>query len=192
MAFLNVAFKCNGGPEEFSSPYLQNLEFLLRRLVHKPAIAASVMKTFQSPPQENEAEILEGDDAEERSARVLGLVNRHLKSAVLAPFQSEETTVNYAHQLVDFWSSDVRPKAPQVRIPVLLMSAEHDGIVSPAGSQMAARLFPDARHVHVAAANHYCLYDRADFVAALLKQFFENPDTVQVVEPAEEEVAVES
>jgi pimeloyl-ACP methyl ester carboxylesterase len=192
MAFLNGAFKCDAGPEEFSSPYLQNLEFLLRRLVHKPAMAASMMKTFQSPPQESETEILEGEDAEEISVKVLSMVNRHLKSAVLAPYQSEETTVNYAHQLADFWSSDVRPKAPQVRVPVLFMSAEYDGIVSPAGSQMAARLFPDARHVHVAAATHYCLYDRADFVAVLLKQFFENPNAMQAVEHAKEEVAMES
>jgi len=51
---------------------------------------------------------------------------------------------------------------------------------------MAAELFPNARHVHVRGATHYCLYDRAEFVGGLLKTFFENPNELPVVQPAQQ------
>jgi len=107
---------------------------------------------------------------------VLSLMNADLKPHVLAPFRTQETTVNYAHQLVDFWKHDVRPKLSQVTMPVLLMSAEYDQVATPAASFEAAALFPDARHVHVKGATHYCLYDRPEFVADILKEFFRNAD----------------
>jgi pimeloyl-ACP methyl ester carboxylesterase len=189
MAFLNGTFKCGGSPEEFDSPYEQNLESLCRMLVRKPAMAASVRKTFQSPVEESETELLEGPDSEQMSVSVLSLINADLKSYVLAPFRTEETTVNYAHQLVDFWAHDSRPKAAEVQIPVLLVGAEYDQVATPAASQMAAGLFPKARHVHVSGATHYCLYERPEFVAGLLKGFFDNSADLPVAQPVQDEVA---
>jgi pimeloyl-ACP methyl ester carboxylesterase len=189
MAFLNGTFKCNGSPEELDSPYEQNLESLCRMLVRKPAMAASVRKTFQQREEESETELLEGSDTEQMSLSVLSLITSDLKSYVLAPFRTEETTVNYAHQLMDFWSHDARSKAAEVQIPVLLMGTEHDQVATPASSQMAAELFPKARHVHVGGATHYCLYDRPDFVAGLLKRFFDESTGLPVAEPAQPEMA---
>ena len=119
--------------------------------------------------------MLEGSDAEQRSIAVLSLMNEKLKTHVLAPFRTEQTTLNYAHQLVDFWSHDARPKASEVKVPVLLMGTEYDQVATPEASAAAATLFPNARHVHVRGATHYCLYDRPEFVADLLKRFFANP-----------------
>lgn len=175
MAFLNCTFKCKGSPEEFDTPYEQNLESLCRMVARKPATAGTVMKTFQTRVSPDETELLEETDSELLSVNVLSLVNVDLRSSVLAPFQTEQTTLNYAHQLVDFWENDSRPKAPEVKVPVLLMGAEFDQVVSAATPEMAAKLFPKARHVHVVGANHYCLYDRPDFVADLLRNFFEEP-----------------
>jgi hypothetical protein len=56
------------------------------------------------------------------------------------------------------------------------MSAEYDQVATPAASFEAAALFPHARHVHVKGATHYCLYDRPEFVADMLKEFFGNAD----------------
>jgi hypothetical protein len=38
---------------------------------------------------------------------------------------------------------------------------------------MAAGIFPNARHLLVRGATHYCLYDRPEFVAGMLRDFFE-------------------
>lgn len=188
MAFLNSTFKCDGSPEELDSPYERNMESLCRMLVRKPVMAASVMKNLQSPSERDETELLNGPANEELSVSVLSLMNVNLRSYVVAPFKTEATTANYAHQLVDFWSHDSRGKAGEVRIPVLLMAAEYDRVASPASSEIAAGLFPNARHVFVQGATHYCLYDRADFVADLLRKFFEDPEELPVAQQAREAI----
>jgi pimeloyl-ACP methyl ester carboxylesterase len=172
MAFLNGTFKCDGSPEELNSPYEQNLDSVCRMVVRKPAIAASVIKTFQDRADEREAEILQEPVPEQRSIAVLKRMNENLKAHVLAPFRTEETTVNYAHQLVDFWSHDVRPKAKDIKVPVLLIGTEYDQVATSEASASAAILFPDARYMHIRGATHYLLYERPDFVAGLLKAFF--------------------
>jgi pimeloyl-ACP methyl ester carboxylesterase len=111
-------------------------------------------------------------------------MNVDLKSFVLAPFRSIETTINYAHQMVDFWTHDVRTKSTQVQIPTLLISAEYDAVATPAAANAAAELLPKARHVHIKGATHYCLYDRPKFLAGLLKAFFSNPALTAIEEPS--------
>ena len=187
MAFLNTSLKCNESPEELNSPYEQNMESLCRMLVRKPGMASSVRNTLNSREEQDETEILQGSDRQEIGETVLSLMNRDLRQAVLTPFRTEETTVNYAHQLVDFWNHDIRSQAGAVKVPVLLLSAEYDQVAMPAASTQAAALFPSVQHVHVAGATHYCLYDRAELVARLLEKFFSATDDSGVRRPAQPE-----
>jgi len=158
-------------------------------LVRKPVMAPSVMSTLKARTQQGEIEMLEGSDSEQLSVSVLSLMNANLKPHVLAPFKTEATTINYAHQLVDFWNQDVRPKAGKVNVPVLLISSEYDQVATPAASTEAAKLFPIARHIHVKGATHYCLYDRPEFMAGLLKTFFANPADILVSRCAQDKVS---
>jgi pimeloyl-ACP methyl ester carboxylesterase len=185
MVFLNSTFKCDGSPEELNSPYEQNVESLLRMLVKKPAMATMVKKTFQEPAETNEIELLECVDGEEASVSVLSLMNAHLRANVLAPFKTEQTTLNYAHQLIDFWSRDVRPQASEVPVPVLLIAAEYDQVATPAGSKAACDLFPNARYLYVRGATHYCLYDRPEFLGGVLKDFFAAPGNFSISQSAQ-------
>lgn len=187
MVFLNTTFKCNGSPEELDSPYEQNVASLCHMLVRKPAMAASVMKTFQSRIEADEVDVLQGSDPEQVSVTVLSQMNSHLRSCVVAPFKTEETTLNYAHQLIDFWSSDVRSKAAEVNVPVLLMAAEYDQVATPAASSEAANLFPHARHLLLKGATHYFLYDRPEFVAGLLTKFFKDPGSLPVFQSEQDQ-----
>ena len=185
MVFLNGTFKCDGSPDELNSPYEQNVESLLRMLVKKPAMASTVKKTFAAPAETDEVELLQGVDGEEASVSVLSLMNTHLRASVLAPFKTEQTTLNYAHQLIDFWSRDVRPRASEVTVPVLLIAAEYDQVATPAGSKAACDLFPNARYLHVWGATHYCLYDRPEFLAGVLKGFFADPGSFSISQSAQ-------
>ena len=182
MAFLNCTLKCDGSPEELDSAYERNLESLFRMVVRKPAMAASVRKTLQEPKEQSETEILEDSDIEQMSVNVLSMMNEDLKDHVLAPFSTEQTTLNYANQMVDFWKHDLRTKAAEVQVPVLLLSAEYDQVATPEASVAAAGIFPRVRHVHAKGATHYCLYDRPEFVARLLRTFFADPDSFVVRE----------
>jgi pimeloyl-ACP methyl ester carboxylesterase len=175
MVLLNGTFKCDGSPEHLNSPYEHNVESLLRMVAKKPAMAAMVRTTFQNPVETDEPALREGSDGEEASVRVLSSMNSHLKSHVLAPFTTEQTTVNYAHQLIDFWSRDVRPQAREVKVPVLLIAAEYDQVATPAGAKAAADLFPNAHYLFLRGSTHYCLYDRPEFLGGVLKDFFSNP-----------------
>jgi len=185
MVFLNGTFKCDGSPEELNSPYEQNVESLLRMLVKKPAMATTVKKTFQAPAETNEIELLQGVDGEEASVSVLSLMNTHLKANVLAPFKTEQTTLNYAHQLIDFWARDVRPRVSEVTVPVLVIAAEYDQVATPAGSKAACDLFPNAGYLYVRGATHYCLYDRPEFLAGVLKGFFADPGSLSISQSAQ-------
>jgi hypothetical protein len=128
---------------------------------------------------------LQGVDGEEASVSVLSLMNTHLKANVLAPFKTEQTTLNYAHQLIEFWSCDVRPRASEVNVPVLLIAAEYDQVATPAGSKAACDLFPNACYLYVPGATHYCLYDRPEFLAGVLKDFFADPGSFSISQPAQ-------
>jgi pimeloyl-ACP methyl ester carboxylesterase len=174
MVFLNGTFKCVGSPKELDTAYERNFESLCGILDRRPAMAASILKSLQlSMGGADGSDLLGEPDSEELAASVLALMNRDLRTHVLAPLRNESVVVNYARQLIDFWSYDTRKSAGQVRVPVLLISAEHDGVASPEMSQMMAKLLPDARHVHVQGATHYCLYDRPGFIAGHLEAFFQ-------------------
>ena len=99
-------------------------------------------------------------------------MNQDLKAHVMRPFESEATTLNYARQVVDYWDYDSLAKASQVQAPLLFITVEYDKIALPAMSKHAVKLFPKASLVEVQGANHYCLYDRPEFVAGLMEDFF--------------------
>jgi pimeloyl-ACP methyl ester carboxylesterase len=177
MVFLNGTFKCFGGPEELDTPYERNLEPLCQAVDSQPSMAGSVMKALA--PYAGGINMIDESDAQQLAPRVLGLINTHLAAHILYPFQNESSTVNYVRQLLDFWSYDTKSKLPQVEVPVLLLSAEHDQIASPQMCRAAAQLLPKAVAVHVRGATHYCLYDRPDFVARHIEDFFD--DVAQLI-----------
>jgi pimeloyl-ACP methyl ester carboxylesterase len=142
-------------------------------------MAASVMSSLRTGQAGEGSDLLGETDPVRLAVRVLSLVNADLKPHILAPFRSEASFVSYVRQLLDFWSYDTRDSAARVLIPVLFVGAEHDRVVSPAGSQVMARCFPAAHHVEIAGATHYCFYDRPDLIAGLLEDFFRERGTLR-------------
>lgn len=188
MVFLNSNFKCVGR-EELDTPYAQALDALCRSVVRKPAMAASVMQSLQSMTAESEVVPQPGIDGGQLSTRVISLINTDLRSDVMAPFRNEETTINYAHQLLEFATHDSKRSAARVTAPVLLIASEYDQVASPAMSNAAAQWFPNAQLVHVEGATHYCLYDRPDFIMELIVDFFQNTEELPAAHSLETEMA---
>lgn len=177
MVFLNTTVKCVGSPAELDTPYERDFEPLCRILDQRPAMAAGIMNSLASGLGDGDLDLddetYEGDVA----ADVLARMNAGLRSHVRRPFGDTGTLVNYARQVLDFWEYDLRPKAGEVRVPVLFVCSEYDRVAAPQASEAAAQLFPAARLLHVQGATHYFLYDRPEVTAHLLEQFFEDPDT---------------
>lgn len=170
MTFLNSTFKCFDRPDAAETAYEHNLEALCRAVAKHPAMALSVMKSLKSEDDSQNIALSEMA-SDTLAASVVSRINCELQSHVLAPFRDEETTLNYVRQLMDFWSYDALEKAELVKVPVLLVSSEYDEIASPEASEEFANLLPSAWRVHIPGATHYCLYDRPDLVAQLIRSF---------------------
>jgi pimeloyl-ACP methyl ester carboxylesterase/nucleoside-diphosphate-sugar epimerase len=179
MVFLMGAFKPFEGKEGLNTPYEQTLEPICHILARRPEAAGSVIRSLQASVTSSVPEAWQGLEPQSLGAMVLGMMNRELKPHVMAPFQDGPTVVRYAHQLLDFWSHAVETRAPEVKVPVLLVGAEYDRIASPEISRAAARRFPASRYVQLRGATHYAFYDRPALVAELMETFFEEPEALR-------------
>ena len=172
LVFLNTQFKCVGTAKELVTSYERNIDPMFRGLEKNPGLAGSVMSSLQLNLGGGKLDLSEQDDSQKLAVEALSRMNQNLKAHVMRPFESEATTLNYARQVVEYWDYDSLAKAAQVQVPLLFMTVEYDKIALPAMSKHAVKLFPKARLVEVQGANHYCLYDRPEFVARLMEDFF--------------------
>jgi len=172
LVFLNTQFKCVGTAKELVTSYERNIDPMFRGLEKNPGLASSVMSSLQLNLGGGKLDLSAQDDSQKLAVEALSRMNQNLKAHVMRPFESEATTLNYARQVVDYWDYDSLAKAAQVQAPLLFMTVEYDKIALPAMSKHAVKLFPKARLVEVQGANHYCLYDRPEFVAGLMEDFF--------------------
>ena len=140
------------------------------------------MKSLQASLSGDNINLLEESDPEQLATDVLSLINVDLKHEVLMPFRNESTTLNYSHQVLDFWSHNTLGNASRVQIPVLVVGSEYDKSASPAMSRVAAELFPTARYVQLQGATHYSFYDRPDLITELIERFFHDPDALSDID----------
>lgn len=176
MVFLNGTFKSAAGLDEIETPYEHHLEQLCRAVERRPALAPSLMSSLRASAAGEGVDLLEESDPEELAAGVLSAMNADLREDVLHPFRGEPVLINYARQLLDFWSRDTLADAGRVRAPVLLVGSEYDKIAGAEMSREAARRFPRARLVELQGATHYCLYDSPDLICELIERFLREAD----------------
>lgn len=171
MVFLNASFRCIGIEKEFETDYERNFDPLCKILAKRPAMAASLLKSLRMSMSREAGDLGKLADADAAN-RVLSLASRDVKPHTVGALRDENVAANYSQQILDFWSYDTRITASQVKVPVFLFSTEYDAVAAPAAARhMAKSLLPDAHHVHVNGATHYCLYDRPEFVAEHISAF---------------------
>jgi pimeloyl-ACP methyl ester carboxylesterase len=173
MVFLTGAFRCSTTSAMLGTEYENNLEPLFRVLDSNPGMAPVIMRALRQSAVDSEivAPASEMSD-KELGTRVLSLMSRDLQSEVLKPFESEITTLNYARQVLDFYSHDVAGKASKIDIPVLIIGAEYDKIASPELCRQFAQALPFGRYVELPGATHYCLYQQSSEVFDVIHRFF--------------------
>lgn len=173
MVFLNCAFKFADHPE-FETAYGRNLESLCRVLIDNPAMTPSIRRSLSVPP-DIDVDLLDESDLKGLAMKVLSLTNVDLRNDVLAPFQTEVTMTNYAHQILDLSNYPTLEHAPKVEVPILVLGCECDQVAKPAKASTAAQLFPRTRHIELPGATHYSFYDRPELVATMMEDFFRDP-----------------
>jgi pimeloyl-ACP methyl ester carboxylesterase len=156
------------GDPSSETGYQKKLDKVFELLARSPGMAATVrgMLTDSASVAAGLSEQAGGDFAQE--AEVLARADPSLQSSLVAPYRSDESTLAYAKQIREFWSCplDVRAAAP-----ALVVGAELDRIASSKLGLEVAKVLPRARFVEMPAATHYCMYDRPDEVAALIRDF---------------------
>jgi pimeloyl-ACP methyl ester carboxylesterase len=110
-----------------------------------------------------------GDFAQE--TEILARADPRLQTALIAPYRSDEATLAYAKQIRDFWNRPLDADVRAAGCPTLVVSAELDRIASPKLGQEVAKTLSRGRFVEMPGATHYCMYDRPDEVAALVRDF---------------------
>ena len=166
MVLLNGSFRATGRVGDPDTPYERNLEALCRMVSGQPQMARTMRRMFGMTEEFDPA-----TDPHELATQVLGLANTTLADELRHPFRSPETLVNYARQLLDFWSHDSLVDAESVRTPMLFVGSELDTVASPERFEQSAAAFPDARYVRVDGATHYVMHDRPDLVATIVDGF---------------------
>ena len=173
MVFLNCAFKFADHPE-FETAYGKNLETLCRVMLDKPATTPSIRRSLSVSP-DIDIDLMDESDIKGLAMKVLALTNVDLRNDVLAPFQTEVTMINYAHQILDLATYPTLEHSPKVEVPILVLGCECDQVAKPAKASTAAQLFPDTRHIELPGASHYSFYDRPELVAGIMENFFHDP-----------------
>lgn len=172
MIFLNPTLKGDHALANCETLYEQNLALLCRKVAAQPGLAASVRDSLgrQNP---NDSSVVAGDD--DLAVELLTRVDPALNPYLLDPFATDESTVRYCHQMIDFWNHNSFPLLPKVVLPVLIITAEYDEVASPSMSAAIAETLPSCCLVEVPGASHYLLFDRPEVVADLAKAFVSAP-----------------
>lgn len=103
-----------------------------------------------------------------RETEVLARADPSLHESLVAPYASDESTLAYAKQIREFWSCPLDMAAAS---PTLVVGAELDRIASPKLGLDVASALPRGRFVEMPGATHYCMHDRPDEIAELIRDF---------------------
>ncbi|HEX2210286.1 MAG TPA: alpha/beta fold hydrolase, partial [Longimicrobium sp.] len=182
LTFLAGTYRSLGDRADVA--YQTNLETVFTLLERSPGMADSVRAALTES-------VAGASGASPRTrglppgAEVLGGIDPRLRTLVMAPYGTGESTLCYARQIMDFWRCTIDGAVPAVDHPALIIGAELDQIASPARGRDLAGALPNARFVEMPGATHYCMFDRPDEVAALIRQFIDSVTPAMHLQPQE-------
>jgi pimeloyl-ACP methyl ester carboxylesterase len=148
---LSGAFKHPGRDDSLDTDYERDLERLCRALDRTPHRAGALRRFF----------LAGGPSAGDP----------RLAGAVTHPFRTDQSTVDYARQHLEFWSHDVSAALSRLSVPTLFAAGEADAIVGSEGIRRAAARCPAGTFLLMPGATHYRMYDRPDLIADLIEHF---------------------
>ena len=172
LVLLNSTFKGKGLLNELDTDYERNLESLTRVLVANKGMVTSIMRSLQTVSEETDIDQREADDPYALADRAISLPNLALRTCLVAPFQSEASTLRYADQLIDFWRQDAFPALRELTLPILFLASSNDAVASPDMSRRGADEAQCAMYQELAKAGHHAFYERPRAVAERIHDFF--------------------
>jgi pimeloyl-ACP methyl ester carboxylesterase len=174
MVFLNCTFEVPGRPD-LDAPYEKYFRKLCEVITTRPQFAHSAMKTLGSVPEPKRNDLLALDEYK-RADTIVRLPPRPLRPYLVRPFETVETTRRYAAQVLDYFAHNSLEHAAEIDIPLLVLSAEYDSVVSPERVEAIAGCFPRSSYSSIPGATHYALYEQPERVAISIESFLSELD----------------
>lgn len=169
MVFLNCTFEVPSRPE-LDAPYEKYFRKLCEVITTRPDFAPSAMKSLGSFPEPKRSDLI-ALDGDKRASTVVRLPPHQLRPHLVRPFETVETTRRYAAQVLDYFAHPSLDHAPEIRTPLLVLSAEYDSVVAPERVRAIAECFPLGEYLSISGATHYALYERSEKVALEIERF---------------------
>ena len=170
---LTPSFKGLAG-ESMDTSYEQNMEPICRLVNKQPSQAKLVQKFIGDFFAGARGDGSRADGIDENVTNIMSMVSRTVRPLLVAPFVSEESILNYARQLVEFWAHDVSHLYGRITRPILLLTGEKDGIASPELAHKVIPRFGPAAGFKVLDGSHYVHKDSYLDVKRMLDGFVEH------------------
>jgi pimeloyl-ACP methyl ester carboxylesterase len=162
------------GDTSLDTNYEAALDMVFKLLDRSPNIAPIVRTTLLAAMGGGPSKAAQATDL---GAEVLARIDPALIPSVAAPYATDESTLQYAKQIRDFWGYSIEPDVGAIQAPVFVIGAELDRIASSRLGWRVAQAMPNASYVELPGATHYCMYDRPDDVASMIKRFVGERDS---------------
>lgn len=166
IVLTNGTFKTYPGLEHVETEFEQTLLELCKIVVESPQLAPMVMDSMRSLLGGGAARFASRTDGSSATREDLTLA-----ALIVEPFQSPDTTLRYARQVVDYLTHDISPAIAAVDQPVLVVSGENDRVSSPVMARAIAAKLPRGSFAEIAGGSHYCLYENASEVIPIVESF---------------------
>lgn len=167
LILTNGTYKTYPGLEHAETEFEQTLLELCKIVVESPHLAPMVTDSIRSLLGGGAPRFGRGDGVAPPSPGE----DSALAELLVEPFQSPETTLRYATQVVDYLTHDISPAIPVVEQPVLVISGEHDRVSSPVMARAIADRLPRGSFAEIAGGSHYCLYEHASDAIPIVESF---------------------
>jgi pimeloyl-ACP methyl ester carboxylesterase len=162
----NGTFKTIPGLERAETDFEQSLFELCSAVVKEHDLAPLVMDSIRT---------LLGGGVTRFAQRQATTTDLRLAALIVEPFQSPQTTLRYAEQVVSYMSSDISATLRVVRQPVLIVAGQHDQVSSPAMAAEVAGRLARGSFLEVPGGSHYCLYKQSAETIAAVAAFISSP-----------------
>lgn len=158
------------------------VDAFVRRFPDDPA-AAEARRAW------DDARAQEESDPALRSAATAASIATRLRPAYLADFRAQPDVLQQLHEDSEYFvdpnrqpgaSWDVRPRLPEIRVPVSVFVGKHDFICGPAAAVEIWQDVPGAELVTFAASGHFAHREEPEAFAAAVHRFMAEVGTAGV------------
>lgn len=156
------------GDSSLDTPYERALEKVFQLLSRSPGMAPLVRTTIADAVNAGRTQADSGADF---GAEVLGRIDPSLMPYIMGPYATNESTLQYAKQIGEFWKVSIETDVRAIQAPVLVIGAELDRIVASRLGLRVANTLPRARFVELPGATHYCMHDRPGELTSIIGRF---------------------